>query len=89
VDETIKVIVARGSLTRPKVVVKVMLGETNLLFLVEDVLLRILPFCGIPGVLAASQVCLSVRRSDSNFQRETWIRHVDTSTPLHSTSRFG
>ena len=43
-----------------------MLGETNLLFLVEDVLLRILHFCGISGVLAASQVCISVRQSDSD-----------------------
>jgi hypothetical protein len=39
-----------------------MLAETSLLFLVEDVLLRILPLCGIPGVLAASQVCISAMR---------------------------
>jgi hypothetical protein len=57
-----KVIVAHVGLSHFKLNLVVMLAETSLLFLVEDVLLRILPLCGIPGVLAASQVCISAMR---------------------------
>jgi len=53
--------------------------EMNLLILVEDVLLQMLSFCGISGVLAASQVRLDRRGSDNNLQRvHQTCKHLHT-----------